>query len=111
MSFKINDRVQCPVGIRDFINGTVVDIEGDIVWVNFDDDCGRADFNASELTYIDVPLSFNQWCEQSNVEDKYNNFHDEYGDAACLLSDYKQYHYDQYLSNFKKYGKYTTLLY
>jgi len=38
----------------------------------------------------------------SDVEEKYQTFHDEYGDAAPLLSDYKQYHYEEYLADFKR---------
>ena len=38
----------------------------------------------------------------SDVEEKYQTFHDEYGDAAALLSDYKQYHYEEYRADFKR---------
>lgn len=47
------------------------------------------------------PLSFDQWCWEVDIESKYEAFHDEYGDAACLLSEYKEKHYQDYLNNFK----------
>ena len=65
----------------------------------------------SILNPIDNPLTFTEWCNQSAVECHYNSFHGEYGNLAGLLSDYKQYHYDEYLERFKIYGKYTTLIY
>lgn len=43
------------------------------------------------------PLTFTEWCDQADVETHYNAFHDEYGDSACFLSDYKEYHYNAYL--------------
>lgn len=46
------------------------------------------------------PMSFDEWCYDTNIEDKYEVFHGEYGDAACMLSDYKKYHYQEYLENF-----------
>ena len=48
------------------------------------------------------PLTFSEWCSESDVEEKYQTFHDEYGDAAPLLSEYKQYHYEVYLADFKR---------
>jgi len=48
------------------------------------------------------PLSFKAWCSSSNVESRYEAFHGEYGDAACLLSDYKDAHYQEYLDTFKR---------
>jgi hypothetical protein len=107
MNFKINDRVECPVGIGEMIKGTVVDIEGDVIWVNFDNDGGRVDYRASELNHLPVPLTFDEWYYQSDVESHYDSFHSEYGDSAALLSDYEKYHYDNYLERFKIYGKYT----
>lgn len=55
------------------------------------------------------PLTFSEWCDQSNIESHYNSFHGEYGDLAGLLCDYKEYHYNYYLEQHKIYGKYTTL--
>ena len=49
-----------------------------------------------------TPLSFEEWCYDSDIEEKYQQFHDEYGDAACLLSEYKEYHYNEYLEQFNK---------
>lgn len=47
------------------------------------------------------PLSFEQWCSDVDIESQYEAFHDEYGDAAALLCEYKQYHYEEYLESFK----------
>lgn len=47
------------------------------------------------------PLSFDQWCWEVDIESKYEAFRNEYGDAACLLSEYKERHYQDYLNNFK----------
>ena len=47
-----------------------------------------------------TPLSFEEWCDTTDIESKYQSFHDEYGDAACLLSEYKQLHYNEYLETF-----------
>jgi len=54
---------------------------------------------------INIPLSFEAWCVDTDIEEKYQLFHDEYGDAACLLSEYKQKHYQEYLFNFKNNNK------
>jgi hypothetical protein len=51
------------------------------------------------------PLTFSQWKYESDIESKYNNFHDEYGDAAALLSQYTEYHYAEYLERIKRDGK------
>ena len=51
---------------------------------------------------MNSPLPFDEWCYDSNIEEKYRRFHDEYGDAAALLSEYKEYHYNEYLEEFKK---------
>lgn len=51
------------------------------------------------------PLSFEQWCEDVRIEEHYRAFHDEYGDAAGLLYDYKQVHYKEYLDEFKRHGR------
>jgi hypothetical protein len=50
---------------------------------------------------MNKPLSFEQWCYEVDIESKYEAFHDEYGDAACLLSMYKQAHYEEYLEEFR----------
>jgi len=55
------------------------------------------------------PLTFDQWRYESDIESKYNSFHDEYGDLAGLLSDYKEYHYNEYLERVKRDGKYADL--
>ena len=49
----------------------------------------------------DKPLSFEQWCSDVDIESQYEAFHDEYGDAAALLCEYKQYHYEEYLQSFE----------
>jgi hypothetical protein len=46
-----------------------------------------------------VPLDFETWVYESNIEEKYQIFHDEYGDAACLLVEYKERHYQEYLQS------------
>lgn len=48
------------------------------------------------------PLSFDEWCYQSNVEGKYVRYYEEYGDSMSLLSVYKEYHYQCYLERFEK---------
>lgn len=48
-----------------------------------------------------TPLSFNQWCYETRIEEKYQMFHDEYGDAAVDLFRYKEYHYNEYLEEFE----------
>ena len=50
---------------------------------------------------MNKPLSFEQWCYDVDIESQYKAFHDEYGDLAALLSDYKQHHYEEYLENFE----------
>jgi hypothetical protein len=47
------------------------------------------------------PLSFYDWCYDNDIEEKYQMFHDEYGDAACSMTEYKERHYEEYLENFK----------
>lgn len=53
-------------------------------------------------------LTFEEWCEFTDIDSKYQAFHDEYGDAACLLSDYKEFHYGEYVLTFS--NKTNTLL-
>ena len=53
-----------------------------------------------------TPLSFYEWCEESNIEQKYQQFHDEYGDSAGFLSDYKEVHYNEYLATLKTYNRF-----
>lgn len=50
---------------------------------------------------MNKPLSFEQWCSDVDIESQYEAFHDEYGDAACLLPMYKQAHYEEYLEEFR----------
>lgn len=49
-----------------------------------------------------TPLSFDAWCHEYRIEEKYEMFHDEYGDSAAFLSDYKEFHYEEYLEDFKR---------
>lgn len=49
---------------------------------------------------MNEPLSFSEWCNEVEIEAQYQRFHDEYGDAACLLSQYKEFHYQEYLESF-----------
>jgi hypothetical protein len=51
---------------------------------------------------VDEAMDFETWVYKSNIEEKYQNFHDEYGDAAGLLSDYKEIHYQEYLEEFMR---------
>jgi len=46
-------------------------------------------------------MTFDEWCCESDIEDRWQAFHDEYGDAACLLSEYKEYHYQEYVREFQ----------
>jgi hypothetical protein len=46
-------------------------------------------------------LSFEDWCGQEDIEEKYERFHDEYGDLACSLWEYKERHYQEYVEKFK----------
>lgn len=50
-------------------------------------------------------LSFDEWCYESRIEERYRMFHDEYGDAACSLSEYKDMHYREYLENVQRIGE------
>jgi len=52
------------------------------------------------MTTLKIPLPFEEWCCDTDIEGKYQRFHDEYGDAACLLSEYKRHHYEEYLAGF-----------
>ena len=47
------------------------------------------------------PLSFYDWCCDTNIEEQYKLFHDEYGDLAGSMTEYKDRHYEEYLENFK----------
>jgi hypothetical protein len=47
-------------------------------------------------------LSFEDWCSEEDIEEKYERFYDEYGDSACSLWEYKERHYQEYVENFKK---------
>ena len=61
-----------------------------------------ATFPVTKAANMKQPLTFSEWCSESDVEEKYQTFHDEYGDAAPLLSEYKQYHYEEYQADFKR---------
>lgn len=47
------------------------------------------------------PLSFDEWRCEKRIEDKYQSFHDEYGDLAGPLWQYKEIHYQEYLKDFQ----------
>ena len=47
-------------------------------------------------------MTFDEWCYESNIETKWQTLHDEYGDAAPLLSEFKEYHYREYVLTFSK---------
>lgn len=47
-------------------------------------------------------LPFSEWCFETDIEEKYAQFYDEYGDLACSLSEYKERHYQEYVENFKE---------
>jgi hypothetical protein len=47
-------------------------------------------------------MGFETWVYESNIEEKYKTFRAEYGDAAGLLSDYKEVHYQEYLEEFMR---------
>ena len=49
---------------------------------------------------MNEPLSFTAWCYEYDIEAQWQKLHDELGDLACLLSQYKEYHYNEYLANF-----------
>ena len=48
------------------------------------------------------PLSFSEWCYETDIEAKYEAFHDEYGDLAASLPEYKECHYQEYIEGFKQ---------
>jgi hypothetical protein len=70
--------------------------------INVADVADRIDELDKIIYPLGTPLSFTAWCYETDIEGKYKNFHDEYGDAAALLSDYKEYHYQNYLERLKK---------
>ena len=43
------------------------------------------------------PLSCDDWEYEADVETRYECLHDEYGDLTCLLPDYVDYNYQEYL--------------
>ena len=49
-----------------------------------------------------LPRNFETWCEDENIESQHESLCQEYGDSASLLSDYKQYHYENYLRKLEK---------
>jgi hypothetical protein len=48
------------------------------------------------------PFSKEEFESHYSVGRKYQSFHDEYGDAAALYSEYLDYHYRDYLEHNKK---------
>lgn len=50
----------------------------------------------------DKPLTFEEWKEFSNVESRYEQHHDEYGDSCPFYSQYAEYHYNEYLERWKR---------
>jgi hypothetical protein len=56
----------------------------------------------SPVVIIMEPLTFEEWCSDTDIEAKYEAFHDEYGDAAAPLWEYKQVHYEEYLADFER---------
>jgi len=51
---------------------------------------------------LGILLSFEDWCREEDIEEKYEQFSDGYGDASYSLSEYKERHYQEYVENFKK---------
>jgi hypothetical protein len=47
------------------------------------------------------PLSKEEFESDYHIQREYERFHDEYGDAASLYSDYLEYHYQNYLKYHK----------
>jgi len=39
---------------------------------------------------MNEPLSFSEWCYEVDIETQYQQFYDEYGDAACLLCEFEK---------------------
>jgi hypothetical protein len=48
------------------------------------------------------PLSIDAWVYEKGIERDYERLHEEYGDAACLYSEYKEYRYQEYLENYQQ---------
>jgi hypothetical protein len=47
------------------------------------------------------PLSKDNFESNYDIQREYERFHDEYGDAAAMYSDYLEYHYRDYLNHHK----------
>lgn len=47
-------------------------------------------------------MTFDEWCYESDIEAKWQALQDEYGDSVALLSEYKEYHYQEYVLTFRK---------
>jgi hypothetical protein len=48
------------------------------------------------------PLSFEQFVYEFGIEEKWQAYKDEYGDAVPLLSEFKQARYEEYLRELKR---------
>lgn len=47
-----------------------------------------------------MTLTKEEFEELANIQEKYENFRDEYGDACGFYSDYLDAHYDDYLKGY-----------
>lgn len=45
-------------------------------------------------------LTKEEFEERANIREKYERFHEEYGDACGFYSDYLDAHYDDYLKGY-----------
>ena len=71
--------------------------------------CGIKSYNTVDIEIIflylietmkPVPLSFETWCYENNIEDMWHALKSEYGDSVPLLSAYKEFEYSLYLQSF-----------
>lgn len=54
-------------------------------------------YKKGKLHWTKTKLSKNEYEYQHSVQAKYEYFHDEYGDATALYSDFLEAHYNNYL--------------
>ena len=47
-----------------------------------------------------MTLTKEEFEERANIREKYERFHEEYGDACGFYSDYLDAHYDDYLKGY-----------
>lgn len=45
-------------------------------------------------------MNFDEWCYETQIEDRWKTLKDEYGDAVPLLSEYKEQEYREYVLTF-----------